>query len=110
MSRIDYGQIDVDLGGEVYTLTPTVTAIQKIDRQFGGLRAAMQQVAGLSPDAACAIIAAGAGLGQRQAQALPGLVFAAGIVNVAGPVSEYLMALLNPSGEEPAGEGGEGKP
>lgn len=109
MADIDYGQVDIDLDGEVYTLKPTPGAMQKIDRQFGGLRGAMQQVQALSLDAISAIIVAGAGLGQRQAQAIPALVFAAGLINVTGPVSDYLTYLLNPSGKGGDEEGGEGK-
>lgn len=107
MSRIDYGQVDIDLGGEVYTLKPTPAAILKINRQFGGLRSAMERVRDIDVDAVAVIVAAGAGLGGREAKDMPERIAAEGVASLAGPVSEYLAYLLNPSGRE--GSEGEGK-
>lgn len=100
--RTDYGQVEVVLGDTAYMLVPTLAALQKIDRQYGSLREAAGRVAVLDLDAVCHVIAAGAGLGQKQAQALPQQVFDAGIAPVAAPVTEYLTLLLNPSGREPS--------
>lgn len=108
MSRASFGQIDIDLGGETITLQPTLAALQKIDRAFGSLREASERVANLSLDALVTIIAAGAGLDAQAAKALPERVFRAGILNLVGPVSEYLLVLMNPTGEQ-SREGAEGK-
>ncbi len=62
----------------------------------------------LSLDALVTIIAAGAGLDAQAAKALPERVFRAGILNLVGPVSEYLLVLMNPTGEQ-SREGAEGK-
>lgn len=108
MSRVNYGQIDIELGDEMITLKPTLAAMQKIDRVFGSVRDASERVAKLSLDALVAIIAAGANLDSQSAKELPERVFQAGVLNVAGPVSDYLIALMNPTGRKAEGDG-EGK-
>lgn len=98
MSKADYGRVELELD-ETIVLRPTLKAMQQIDRRFGSIRQAIEQVGGLSLDALVFVVQAGAGLAQRDAKDLPDRVFEAGIVNVAGPVSEYLAMLLNPSGK-----------
>jgi hypothetical protein len=110
MSRVDYGQVEVELGGEVLTLRPTLDALEKIDRQFGSIREAASKVRSLNLGALVAVIAWGAELSPREAKALPQQVFDAGIVNVAPLVNEYLAYLLNPSGASGEESDGEGKP
>lgn len=106
MSRLSYGQVELQLGDETLTLQPTLAALHKIDRAFGSLREASERVANLSLDALVTIITAGAGLDAQAAKALPERVFRAGILNLVGPVSEYLLVLMNPAGEQ--GEEGKG--
>lgn len=99
--RSDYGQVEIDLGDEIITLKPTITAMQKIDRQFGSIREAVQQVSSLSFGAVAFVISAGSGMGQTEAKDLPDRLFRAGLMNVAPQLSEYLGMLLNPSGRNP---------
>jgi hypothetical protein len=108
MSRIDAGQVEVELGEQTYVLKPTLSAMLKIDRKFGSIRTAMEQCGALSLDAVSTVVAAGAGLGSREAGDVPEAVFKAGVVNVATPVVEYLALLINPTGRD-AESVGEGK-
>lgn len=111
MSRVDYGQVDIELDGETLTLKPTLAAMQKINKQCGSIRAAITHAYNVDFDVVVAVIAAGAGIGQREAKDLPEKVFAAGVVNLAPAVSEFLGMLMDPSGRDrDESEGGEGKP
>lgn len=110
MSLLSHGQVEIELGGETVTLNPTLAAMEKINRHFGSLREALTRCASLDFTGVVVVIAAGAGLGQEGTKRLPDQVFQAGILNVIGPVSDYLTTLMNPAGQS-AGEGsGEGKP
>lgn len=101
MSRTDYGTVELDIGGTLYTLKPTLAAYQKIDSRMGGLRQAIESCGNMSIDGVVFIIAAGAGIGQREMPKLAEEVFAAGTSTLIPKVSEYIMLLLNPSGKQP---------
>lgn len=108
MSRLSYGQVELQLGDETLTLKPTLAALEKIDRHFGSIREAIVQVGNLSLTAMVVVIVAGSGLVGEAAKEVSEKVFRAGLVNVAAPLSDYLTVLLNPSGRS-VGGGGEGK-
>lgn len=101
---IDSGSIDITLDGEVYHLTPTLGALQQIDRQLGSMRTAIERCGALNLNALVTIISAGAQLDKTQEKALPEVIFRTGIANVAGDVAAYLTLLLNPSGESASGD------
>lgn len=98
-------QIEVKLGQKTYILTPTLEAMLKINRGLGSAVDAMARVRKADFEAICLVIAAGAGVGPKQAEQLQREVFEAGVLNQTGAVSEYLVLLLNPTGEE-AGDSG----
>lgn len=98
------GWVNVELGDETLVLKPTLDALIKIERQFGGVRNAAERVQDLNLTILCQIIAAGAGLNKQEAKDLPEKVFEAGIVTCAGPASEFLATLLNPSGDDDSGK------
>ena len=102
---IDSGKVELSLNGETYTLVPTLKALQRIDRQFGSLRTAVERCGSMSLDAIVTVIAAGANLSKDEEKALPEQVFQEGIANVAASSAEYLTTLLNPSGKIGDGEG-----
>lgn len=110
MSRLSYGQVELRLGDETLTLKPTLAAIQKVCRHFGSVREGLAPVANMNLDAHVVVIAAGAGLSAREIAELPAKVVDAGMINLAGPLQEYLYVLMNPSGRSADSEGeGEGK-
>lgn len=98
MSRVDHGFIELDLAGETVTLKPTLDAMQKINRRFGSLRAAIDQLQGLDFDAVVFCIEAGSGRKDMAAR-----VFDAGLTGVTAKVCEYLVLLMSPSARESAG-------
>ena len=103
MSRVNYGTVEVTVCDETYTLKPTLKAMDKIQSRFqeaGGLRGAIAACSGMGARDLAFIVAAGAGMGQREAKDLPESVFQEGSVRVAVPVLEYLMLLINPTGRE----------
>ena len=93
------GMVDVELDGEIITMSPTLAALTKIERRFGSVRKAAQAVADMQHGAICDIIIFGAGLDKASQKELPEAVFQAGVVNVAGSAGEYLAKLLNPAGD-----------
>lgn len=111
MSRVDYGTVELKLGDEVVTLKPTLAAYQKIDGRMGGLRQAIESVSSMSIDSITYILAAGAGIGQKDSKDLAEKVFREGALHVLPHVTEYLMLLLNPTGKDDseAGEPDEGE-
>ena len=98
-ARATYGQVEVTIGKDAYVLKPTLDALISIERRFGSVRQAAQMVADLQMDAVCQILGFAAGLSKSEVRDLPEQVFAEGLVKVVAPVSEYLMMLLNPTGE-----------
>lgn len=98
MSRIDYGQVTLDLDGETIVLTPTVDAIQRINRHFGSIRQAIVHCRELDFDGLLVVIAAGAGYSPGDAKTLAEPVFRSGLVSLSEPVGEYLFHLLDPLG------------
>jgi len=99
MSRVDFGQVEVQLD-EAVTLKPTLRAFEKISNRFGGLRNAIQALSNMDIDSVAFIIAAAAGIGQRDMESLKERIFEAGVVKVMPKVTEYLVLLMNPTGKD----------
>lgn len=101
MSTTLYGTVEVTLVDETYTLTPTLGSVRAIEAHFGGLRGASQALNALSIGGCAAIIAAGAGMTGKVAEAIAEQVWQAGVVEVAVQLNGYLVALYNPRGSDP---------
>ena len=100
MSKTLYGTVDIKLGDETYTLTPTLGAVRAIEAHFGGLRGASQAINALSIDGCAVIIAGGAGLKGKAAEAVAEQVWQAGVLDVSVQMNAYLVALYNPKGPD----------
>lgn len=100
MSKTLRGTMTVTLLDDEYTLKPTLDAVRKIEARFGGLRGALEALSGMSVEVCAIVIAAGAGLGQRQAKELPEAVFETGVADVTAQLLPYISVLMNPSGAE----------
>lgn len=100
MSRVDYGTVEVVLGGDSFTLTPTLNAMRAIKMRWPdeGIQDAIQACRSMDADDLAFIVAAGAGMDSKEAKSLPDKVFSAGVGSVAPDAVKYLMLLLNPSG------------
>lgn len=100
MSKTLYGTVEVALGDETYVLKPTLGAVRAIEAHFGGLRGASQAINALSVDGCAVIIAGGAGLTGKAAEAIPEQVWQAGVLEVSVQLNAYLVALYNPKGAD----------
>lgn len=98
MSKTLFGTVDVVVMDETYTLQPTLAAVRAIEAHFGGLRGASQAINALSVDGCAVIIAAGAGLKGKAAEAVAEQVWQQGVLEVSVALNAYLVALYNPRG------------
>ncbi|NMX70331.1 hypothetical protein HBO15_23515 [Pseudomonas sp. WS 5111] len=98
MSKTLHGTVDIKLDDETYTLQPTLGAVRAIEAHFGGLRGASQAINALSIDGCAVIIAGGAGLTGKAAEAVAEQVWQAGVLEVSVQLNAYLVALYNPKG------------
>ena len=103
MSKTLFGTVEIVLGDETYILKPTLGAVRAIEAYFGGLRGASQAVNALSVVGCAVIIAGGAGLTGKDADAVAEQVWQAGVVDASVQLNAYLVALYNPK-EESAGK------
>ncbi len=101
MSKTLHGTTTITLGDESYELLPTLAAVRAIEARFGGLRGAVQAITSLSVEGCAAIIAAGAGLAGKHAEAVEEQVWQTGVVEVSVQLNKYLAALYNPRGTAP---------
>jgi hypothetical protein len=99
MSKTDHGTVEVLVGENTYILAFKLKAVKRIERVFGGILPAMEQVQKFNLGAVTAVIAAGADLAlkPKEVEALEEEVYDAGIISVTPPLIEYLSALLNPA-------------
>lgn len=100
---LELDAVEIALGEDVYTLTPTLRAMTTINQRFGSFTAASRAVIEANFEAVVAIIRLGAGLSEKEARALPEAVFAQGLVTLLEPVSKYLT-LLSLGGRWSAGD------
>ena len=98
MSKTLFGTVDITLDGETYTLMPTLAAVRAIEAHFGGLRGAAQAINAVSVEGCAAIMAAGAGLTGKDAEAMIEKVWQEGALEVSVSLNAYLVALYNPRG------------
>lgn len=98
MNKTLHGTLTVKLGDEEFTLQPTLKAVRAIESRFGGLRGASQTLNAVSVDGCAIILAAGAGLEGKAAEAIADKVWKAGVLEVSVQLNAYLAALYNPRG------------
>jgi len=98
MSKTLHGTVEITLDGETYALLPTLGAVRAIEAHFGGLRGASQAINALSIDGCAVIIASGAGLTGKAAEAVVEQVWQEGVLEVSVKLNAYLVALYNPRG------------
>lgn len=108
MSKTLHGTTSISLDGVEYELVPTLAAVRNLEARFGGLRGVGRVLEELSVDGCAAIVAAGANLSGKAAEAIADQVWQEGVLEVSIKLSKYLSALYNPRGasakETPAAE------
>lgn len=98
MNNTLHGTMTLKLGDEEFTLKPTLRAVRAIESRFGGLRGASQTINALSVEGCAIILAAGAGLEGKAAEAVAEKVWQAGVLDVSTQLNAYVVALYNPRG------------
>lgn len=101
MSRTLHGTIEVQVGDRSLVLQPTLKAVRAIESHFGGLRAASEGLRAVGLGAVTVILAAGAGLEERDAQGFAEEVWQHGAAELIPVATRYLYALYNPRGGDP---------
>jgi hypothetical protein len=94
------GDVEIILGGEKKTLTPSIYAIRTISRSCDGLGGAISKVEKLDFDTIALVIAAGLQLTATGAEGLEDKIFETGMNNLQTPVTKYLVNLYY-GGREP---------
>jgi hypothetical protein len=92
--------VELKVGEKVYFLKPTLDALLKINRGCGSLFGAIDRIKQVDFDAVCLIVSAGAGLSQKQGDALKSEIFEAGVTNTLQPIAQFLSVLLDPTGDK----------
>lgn len=116
MSKTNHGAVDVEVGTELYTLNFNLKAVRAVERFFGGISPALQELQKLQLGAAAKVIIAGANLTlkPKEVEALEEEIYDHGIGEVTPALISYIIALLNPQAKteeelEKAAEDGAGK-
>lgn len=97
---LGHGEIEIELGGEVFELRPTLKAMKKIQSKFGGLRGAMEALGQLNVEHISAIIAAGTNAAPREIPDIEQAIFDHGIAQATEQVVPFVTKLMNPSGDD----------
>ena len=84
---------------DTFLLNSSDSANKRIEKIFGGIAPALQEVQKLQLGAAVAVICAGAGLTlkPKEVEALEEEIYDAGISEVTPPLVQFLLAMLNPA-------------
>jgi len=101
MSRLDYGTVEITLGGKVYTLEPTLNCSRNL-KKFGlgpPRMAAEKCAASLDADDMAIVVCAGANLDRKDIDKIAHAIHGEGVVQVAAPIIDFLAMLLNPTGK-----------
>lgn len=96
--QLGIGNVPIVLDGEERELKPSLNAVQVISRQYGGIRAAIEQVLKYDIDAVTNIVVLGLGLAPAGAKEIPNKVFRTGLAGengLAAPCIRYLTILSN---------------
>ena len=101
MSKVDYGTVEVEVGGETYVLSPTLDCIRKMKRWgLASPMAAIEACRGFDPETLAIVIASASGKGQKDLSQIAEAVHNQGTVVVTPKVMDFLVSLLNPTGKE----------
>ncbi len=106
-THIGAGNVEIELDGEKMVLRPTLKAAQAISRQAGGIMGAISAIGKFDIDVMSNVVALGLGLEGKDARAIPEKVYATGMMELSGPVTQFLSNLSNGGRPLSGGEGDE---
>lgn len=105
---MNQGEVKIELGGGEYVLRPTLDAMKKINRAFGGFAAAQRELMGFNTDAV--VVAVSAGLGKSSNEFLnpeaaekvtvEDAVYLRGAIELSNPVAKFVGYCSN-GGRDP---------
>lgn len=100
------GVIEIPLDGGTASLTANLYAATRISRHFGGFQEALNRIGKGDLEAMTTVVRFGMGLRtDAEARGLDERVFAAGVLRLTSPLTEFLLVCAN--GGRPVGEGAE---
>ena len=88
-------EVRLDLGEEVYFLVPTLSAIKKINRQFGNLQNCFTKLRGMDFVSMVYIAQVGSDARGDYGKELENQIYRAGLAEAIGPLIEYVGILIN---------------
>lgn len=95
MAKTKDGAVEITLGGETYSMVPSMDAKKAVNRQFGGLKAASDRVQALDIEAIALVICLGAGVPRgRHGDVVDAAYEEADLAALVGPVAEYLGTVI----------------
>lgn len=101
MSRATYGIIEIELGKDKYTLTPSLKVMDTIHNKWGdGIRGAVMKAQTFNPRDLAEILAVAADLKDPDIDKLAEAIFDTGGMNVGPSIAAFLYCLLNPRASE----------
>lgn len=90
------GDIEIELDGKVHTLVPTAEICFAISRLRGGIREIERRILALDADMIVDVLGIAMGLNPNQKKKmLPKAVFNTGLINLTGPLIDFLLIVSN---------------
>jgi len=117
-SKLDHSHVVMETANEEYKLVYNAKSVKAINRRFGNIREALNQVASFNFDAIQFIASSGANIEDKKAlRELEDEIVETGLSEVIGPVQKYCTLLLtgrhpdldDPAEDEPEPAKGKGK-
>jgi hypothetical protein len=96
MANKELGELELELDGEVITLTPSLDACMTISRMYGGVTNVIPRLTSFDFDTIVGIIAAGTG--RNVSKVLQEKVYKTGVVNVVSTLIDF-VAIVNNGGK-----------
>jgi len=94
-SKLDHSHVVLETTNETYKLAYNAKSVKAVNRRFGNIREALNQVASFNYDAILFVVATGANVeGKKAERELEDEVIETGLTEVLGPVQKYCTLLL----------------
>lgn len=95
MSKLTRGEVRVTLDGSEHTLTPSLQAFSQLAARYDNHNALLGLLFATNIPAIITVLRLGLGWNDKQAKALPEMVFKTGAPTLVEPLSDYVFRLFN---------------